>query len=843
MKFIQGFSSIATPLKALTHKGTTYAWNEKHKEAFEKLKKRLCEATILSLSEGVNDFVVYSDASGVGLGCVLTQRDKVIAYASRQLKEHEKNYPTHDLELAAVVFALKIWRHYLYGTKCKLFTDHKSLQYLFNQKELNMRQRRWLELLKDYDCEILYHPGKANVVADALSRKVNLEKKRPRALRIEVVSKIVESIKKAQEEALEKNDRKEERLGKTLVFSTNNQGLKVFQDRIWVPKTGGIRDLLIEEAHKTMYLIHPGSTKMYRDLKPYYWWPTMKLDVAKYVAECVTCARVKAQHQKPYGSLEPLPIPMGKWEDITMDFVTKLPKTRNGHDMIWVVVDRFTKSAHFIAAKEKWSMDKLVNSYMKEIVRLHGIPLMIVSDRNSRFNSRFWMSLQEELGTKLCLSTAYHPQTDGQSERTIQTLEDMLRACTLEFQDLQLQTNCLFKCLHTTLVKKEVDSTDIWTMNILPINITFILVDSIQGAYEDSVVDHLMMELCAEVSTWNITNEEDVPCGPHCYLQFDMAGKEHGPLNWEMRMKIALGSAKGLAYLHEDHVNGLLSSLEIDNHGGLFKEHMPGRYAELDRESKNCASVLKDDSLSYSNDVSSNKSRISHTSKSREINASPKASDTSSRHASYATKPLKVDDDSHRDKATVSSPKLTESCRVISGSKTSKSKVVDQVTIVVFAVPGLPLAVTLTPHKTTLMFVIRDKTRTPLENLEPVLREDIQKCFEVGDSVLLKVSPWKGLIRFGKRGKLSPRFIGPFKVVQKIENQAYKLELPEELEGIHNNFHVCYLRKFTGDVPDIIPISELRLDENKRFFEEPEAIVDRKTMKLRCKMVDLLLVR
>ena len=134
-----------------------------------------------------------------------------------------------------------------------------------------MRQRRWLELLKDYDCEILYHPGKANVVADALSRKVNLEKKRPRALRIEVVSTIVESIKKAQEEALEKNDRKEERLGKTLVFGTNNQGLKVFQDRIWVPKTGGVRDLLMEEAHKTMYSIHPGSTKMYRDLKPYYW--------------------------------------------------------------------------------------------------------------------------------------------------------------------------------------------------------------------------------------------------------------------------------------------------------------------------------------------------------------------------------------------------------------------------------------------------------------------------------------------------------------------------------------------------------------------------------------------
>ena len=163
--------------------------------SFEKLKKKLCEAPILSLPKGVDDFTVYSDASGVGLGCVLTQRDKVIAYASRQLKEHEKNYPTHDLELAAVVFALKIWRHYLYGTKCKLFTNHKSLQYLFKQRELNMRQQCWPELLKDYDCEILYHPGKANVVADAVSRKVNLENKRPRELIIEVVSTIVGSIK------------------------------------------------------------------------------------------------------------------------------------------------------------------------------------------------------------------------------------------------------------------------------------------------------------------------------------------------------------------------------------------------------------------------------------------------------------------------------------------------------------------------------------------------------------------------------------------------------------------------------------------------------------------------
>jgi hypothetical protein len=155
----------------LTQKDKTYDWGEKQEEAFQLFKKKLCSATILSLPEGTNDFVVYCDDSRQGLGCVLMQRNKVIAYASRQLKVREKNYTTHDLELGAVVFALKIWRHYLYGTKCVIFTDHRSLQHIFDQKELNMRQRRWVELLNDYNCDIRYHPGKANVVADALSRK------------------------------------------------------------------------------------------------------------------------------------------------------------------------------------------------------------------------------------------------------------------------------------------------------------------------------------------------------------------------------------------------------------------------------------------------------------------------------------------------------------------------------------------------------------------------------------------------------------------------------------------------------------------------------------------------
>ncbi|KAJ9555226.1 hypothetical protein OSB04_009840 [Centaurea solstitialis] len=374
------------------------------------------------------------DGTGQGMGHGFIIGGKVISYASRQLKDHERNYPVHDLELAAVVFALKLWRHYLYGTKCTLFTDHKSLQHIFDQKELNMRQRRWLELLKDYDCDLLYHPGKANVVADALSRKNYGDSVGVTLNRISVVSSLMERIKASQTEALrEENLKNEVMVKKKELLTEDSRGLKLFQGRIWVPKLGGNRELLLDDAHKSKYSIHPESTKMYRDLKMNYWWPVMKLDVASYVEKCVTCLQVKAEHQKPYGSLQPLDIPEWKWEHITMDFVTKLPRTLRGHDTIWVVVDRLTKSAYFLEMRETLPMDQLAKLYIKEVVRRHGVPLSIVSDRDSRFTSQFWHGLQEGLGRKLKLSTAYHPQTDGQSERTIQTLEDMLRSCVIDF--------------------------------------------------------------------------------------------------------------------------------------------------------------------------------------------------------------------------------------------------------------------------------------------------------------------------------------------------------------------------------------------------------------------------
>ncbi|GJZ16806.1 putative nucleotidyltransferase, ribonuclease H [Tanacetum coccineum] len=328
-------------------------------------------APILALPEGAENFIIYCDASHKGLGVVLMQNEKVIAYASRQLKIHEKNYTTHDLELGAVVFALKLWRHYLYVTKCTVYTDHKSLQHILDQKELNMRQRRWLELLSDYDCEIRYHPGKENVVADALSRKEQ------EPLRSEDVGGML--IEASREPIKLRKEKLEPRVDEMLCLN----------NRSWLPCYGDLRTLIMHESHKSKYYVHPGSDKMYQEMKQLYWWPNMKADIATYVSKCLTCLKVKAEHQKPSGLLVQPEIPQWKWDTITMDFVTKLPKTSNGYDTIWVIVDRLTKSAHFLSMRENDSMDKLAKLYLKEVVTRHGIPVLIICDRDGRFTSGF----------------------------------------------------------------------------------------------------------------------------------------------------------------------------------------------------------------------------------------------------------------------------------------------------------------------------------------------------------------------------------------------------------------------------------------------------------------------
>nr|GEW26224.1 putative reverse transcriptase domain-containing protein [Tanacetum cinerariifolium] len=326
------------------------------------------------------DFIIYCDASIKGLGVVLMQREKVIAYGSRQLKVHKKNYTTHDLELGAVVFALKIWRNYQYGTKCTMFTDQKSLQHILDQKELNMRHHRWLELLSDYDCEIRYHPGKANVVAGALSRKERLKPLRVRALIMTIGLDLPKEILGAQTKARKSKNLKSEDVGGMRIENSKDPEKPRKRSR-----------------NRSKYSVS-GFDKMYQDMKQLYWCPNMKADIATYVNKCLTCLKVKAEHQKPSGLLVQPGNFDWKWDNITMDFVTKLPRTQSGNDTIWVIVDQLTKEAQLTGPE-------LVHETIKKIVQIKQ-KIQAARDRQKSYANVRRKPLEFQVGDRVILKVS-----------------------------------------------------------------------------------------------------------------------------------------------------------------------------------------------------------------------------------------------------------------------------------------------------------------------------------------------------------------------------------------------------------------------------------------------------
>ena len=661
-RFVENFSKIASPLTKLTRKNVKFVWDDKCEEAFEELKRRLTSAPVLIIPNNEEPYTVYTDASGNGLGCVLMQHGRVVAYASRQLKPHERNYPTHDLELAAVVFALKIWRCYLYGAKFELYSDHQSLKYLFTQKDLNLRQRRWTEYMVDYDFSIQYHPGKANAVADALSRKNNgriaslaLEDWRrvtiadfnlqyyednERAFLFNVIATptLIQKVKQGQwhDEGLRRVWEQIQNGEQLDGWQIEPEGFLLYKGRLVVPEDPYLRHAVLDEAHRSKFAIHPGSTKMYMDLKRQYWWRGMKRDVATFVSKCMTCQQVKAEHQKPGGELRSLPIPEWKWDHVTMDFVTGFPKTQIGHDAVWVIVDRLTKTAHFIPIRTNYSVSKLCQLYVEKVVTLHGVPMSIVSDRDTRFTSKFWRGLQRALGTQLNFSTAFHPQTDGQSERVIQILEDMLRACVLDFG-----TN--------------------WAAQ-LPY-VEFAYNNSYQASIRMAPYEALYGRPCRSPLCW-AEKEERLELGP-----------------------------------------------------------------QFIRETTDKIQIIRE-----------------------------RLQTAQSRQKSYA-----------------------------------------------------------------------DKRRRPLE-------------FMIGDFVFLKVKPKRGVSRFGVKGKLAPRYTGPFEIVERIGTLAYRLDLPPQLSHVHNVFHVSMLRKYEPDPSHVIMWTDVPIQGDTNYEEIPVQILDHEIKLLRRRGIPLVKV-
>ena len=437
-RFIPQFARIAAPLTELTKKTVPWRWSLREGEAFNALKKALLSAPVLKLADADKEYMVTCDASDYAVGAVLSQQyadgEHPVAYESRKMNSAESNYPTHERELLAVIHALRTWRHYLAGQKFTVVTDHYSLQYLRTQPQLSKRQARWLDFIAEFNFEVVHKPGKSNVVADALSRVNVLE-----CAATSSGQQLDDTWKN-----LSKEYKKDEKTNEMLERIEAYPGFIVSQGKLYytglgrmqlyVPE-GAYRAMVLKECHDARYAGHLGIKKTTELLQRDFYWPTLAQDVETYVRTCEECQRNKASNQKPSGLLQPLEIPAQRWERVSMDFVTHLPKTQRKHDALMVVVDYLTK---MIILRPTFTSATAVDTariFVDSVVRMHGLPRAIVSDRDTKFTSTFWREVSKTMGTTLAMSSGFHPQTDGQTERANRSIEEMLRAYVGKRQD------------------------------------------------------------------------------------------------------------------------------------------------------------------------------------------------------------------------------------------------------------------------------------------------------------------------------------------------------------------------------------------------------------------------
>uniref|UniRef100_A0A4W6E7Z3 Gypsy retrotransposon integrase-like protein 1 n=1 Tax=Lates calcarifer TaxID=8187 RepID=A0A4W6E7Z3_LATCA len=422
-KFIRNFSSLAAPLHQLTSSKNKFSWSLQAEQAFQMLKQRFATAPVLTQPDAQRQFVVEVDASDVGIGAILSQRSVTdnklhpCAYLSRKLSSAEHNYSVGDRELLAIKAALEEWRHWLEGAEQPflVWTDHKNLEYLRAAKRLNSRQARWALFFSRFNFTVSYRPGSKNVKPDALSRAFpcSLEPKSevPVLPRSCVVGAITWDIERK-------------------VLAANQGGAPprgLPPNRLFVPPD--LRSNVLQWGHASLLTCHPGARRTQFFIAQRFWWPGMKGDIVEFVAACPVCSSNKTSRQPPHGLLHPLPVPKRPWSDISMDFVTGLPPSE-GNTTILTIVDRFSKMVHFVPMSKLPSAKETAEAVLYNVVRLHGFPKDIVSDRGPQFVARFWRDFCKLVGASASLSSGYHPESNGQTERLNQELETVLRCVT-----------------------------------------------------------------------------------------------------------------------------------------------------------------------------------------------------------------------------------------------------------------------------------------------------------------------------------------------------------------------------------------------------------------------------